>query len=257
MQISRRGRKEVMEKTGDPRYQPPYPQGFYPFWPGHAIKGGVVVLLTIGLIVLLAYLFRVPTDFNTVLPDDGMYIPGPEWYFLFFLQPFWYLVGGLASWRFIGTLIIPILIITLFLLVPFLFKGNVMVRLEGGLPPSETTPQKAWLGRVKDNLLPRLYLAMPAIVIFILVGLGVYFSGYPAKSYGCIACHNPNAGVRHALPPMDVADYYKGARQMQIEVGRYRASKVEAGGGRATGEVETYKDANWQLRHIYEPTFTW
>ncbi|MBI5286482.1 MAG: hypothetical protein HY878_02690, partial [Deltaproteobacteria bacterium] len=64
-----------MEKTTDPRYQPPYPQGFYPLWPGHAIKGGMVVLLTIGLIIFLAYWWRVPVDFNYVQPDDGMYIP--------------------------------------------------------------------------------------------------------------------------------------------------------------------------------------
>ncbi|MBI5286866.1 MAG: hypothetical protein HY878_04650, partial [Deltaproteobacteria bacterium] len=210
----------------------------YPLWPGHAIKGGMVVLLTIGLIIFLAYWWRVPVDFNYVQPDDGMYIPGPEWYMLFFLQPFWYLKGGLSSWRFIGTFVIPVVVFILLLAVPFLFNGKPDIERRG--------------------LISRILLALPALAISSLVGLGIFFSGSPAKLYGCIACHNPTAGVRHALPPMDVMDYYKGAREMQIKVGRYRASKIGAGGGQMQKqEVETYKDANWNLRHIYEPTFTW
>jgi hypothetical protein len=56
-------------------------------------------------------------------------------------------------------------------------------------------------------------------------------------------------GVRQALPPADMAEYYRESRQSQIEVGRYRAG--------STSDAESYKDANWQLRHYYEPTMTW
>ncbi len=57
-------------------------------------------------------------------------------------------------------------------------------------------------------------------------------------------------GVRQALPPADMGEYYRVERQRQINVGRYRA-------GDTSGDVGGYKDANWQLRHFYEPTMTW
>ena len=221
-------------KSVDTRYSPPYPQSFHRFWPKHVIKASAVVILFVSLIVFLAYMYRLPTDIMDYppLPDDGMYIPGPEWTYLFFLQPFWYLKDDLAKWRFIGTLIIPLTFIILITLVPFIFKKK---RLSG--------------------IVWRVLAFLP----FLLIGAGIVYSGDPAKLHGCPSCHSPRQGVRQALPPMDVAEYYKTNRASQIEVGKYRASKVESEsvGGDVRGEVETYKDANWQLRHIYEPTFTW
>jgi GH25 family lysozyme M1 (1,4-beta-N-acetylmuramidase) len=55
-------------------------------------------------------------------------------------------------------------------------------------------------------------------------------------------------GVRQALPPTNLGKYYREAREQQIKVGRYRVG---------SGAAESYKDANWQLRHFYEPTMTW
>jgi len=226
---------EDISKSVDPKYAPPYPQNFHTFWPKHAIKAGTVVLIVVSLIVLLAYNYRLPTDpmNNPTLPDDGMYIPGPEWTYLFFFQPFWYLKDNLAQWRFVGTLIIPLVFIIFIVAIPFIFRKK---RLSG--------------------IIWRVIAFLP----FILIGAGIIYSGYPAKLHGCPTCHSPEQGVRQAYPPMNVAEFYKVDRASQIEVGKYRASKVEAeeaGGGDVRGEVETYKDANWQLRHIYEPTFTW
>ncbi len=63
----------------DPKYDPPYPQSFYPFWPKHAIKASILVALWFLVALLLAYYFRVPTDPNMPpLPDDGANIPAPE-----------------------------------------------------------------------------------------------------------------------------------------------------------------------------------
>ena len=99
---------------------------------------------------------------------------------------------------------------------------------------------------------------LPPAIVFAAIMLGIVSSGYHAKLYGCTACHNIQAGVRHDLPPMDVLGYYKGLKQVQIKVGKYRASKSGTKGESVIGrEVETYKDANWHMRHIYEPTFTW
>lgn len=223
-------------KNKDPRYAPPYPQNFHKFWPRHVVKAGIVVSVIIAIIVFLAYWYRLPSDYNTVFPDDGMYIPGPEWFYLFLFQPFWYLKGGLAAWQFIGTFVMPILIIVLVISIPFIFKKRKPV----------------------SGLASKIMGILPPAFVFAAVMLGITFSGYHAKLYGCISCHNSQAGVRHNLPPMDVLDYYKTNRQRQIEVGKYRASKSGTEGESVIGqEIETYKDANWHMRHLYEPTFTW
>jgi len=220
----------------DPRYAPPYPQSFHEFWPRHAIQAGAIVIGIIVLIAGLAYFYRVPFDYSNVFPDDGMYIPGPEWYYLFFLQPFWYLKGGLAKWQFIPTAVIPAFVVIFIVLVPFVFKRR--------------NPLSGFVSRL-------LILLPPLAVYFIVMG-GIVLSGYQSKLHGCLACHNPTTGVRQNRPPMDVAAFYKLDRQRQIAVGKYRASKTGTEGESVIGqEVETYKDANWQMRHIYEPTFTW
>ena len=220
----------------DPRYAPPYPQSFHEFWPRHAIQAGAIVIGIIVLIAGLAYFYRVPFDYSNVFPDDGMYIPGPEWYYLFFLQPFWYLKGDLAKWQFIPTAVIPAFVVIFIVLVPFVFKRR--------------NPLSGFVSRL-------LILLPPLAVYFIVMG-GIVLSGYQSKLHGCLACHNPTTGVRQNRPPMDVAAFYKLDRQRQIAVGKYRASKTGTEGESVIGqEVETYKDANCQLRHIYEPTFTW
>jgi hypothetical protein len=47
-----------------------------------------------------------------------------------------------------------------------------------------------------------------------------------------------------------MAGFYREGRQRQIQVGKYRV-------GSAGGAAQSYKDANWQLRHYYEPAMTW
>jgi hypothetical protein len=97
---------------------------------------------------------------------------------------------------------------------------------------------------------------------FVLAG-AIYKGGHEAKVLGCDSCHNPAMGPRQAIPPLDVSKYYFTDRARQIGVGKYRAGKLstEAEGGKldigGAGEAGGYKDADWQMRHMYEPTFTW
>ena len=81
----------------------------------------------------------------------------------------------------------------------------------------------------------------------------VVVSGSPAKTLGCPSCHNPMMGVRQALPPARMGEYYQNERQRQVNLGGYNIGS-EKSEGQAGG---SYKDANWQLRHFYEPTMTW
>lgn len=221
--------KEIIQ---DPKYDPPYPQNFYRFWPRHALKVWFVVAITFGIIVLSAYYFRVPTDPNMPpLPDEGAYIPAPDWYLLFVYQPFWYLTGEKASLLPLGTFWLPLAIGSFLVLVPFLFGRK-------------KTPgyRMALYGKIAVGLF--------ALTVWGIGMAGVVGSGYPAKTTGCLSCHNFMMGIRQALPPADIGKYYREVRKHQIEVGKYKI-------GDSAGVGQSYKDANWQLRHFYEPTMTW
>lgn len=221
--------KEIIR---DPKYDPPYPQDFYRFWPRHAVKSSIAAIATLALIVTLSVYFTVPTDINmSPLPDEGIYVPAPEWYLFLLFQPFWYLIGELAPMLELGTFWIPFAIGVALIAAPFVLGRN----------KAPSTPM-AVTGKIVA--------AVVAVAIWGLGMAGVVGSGYPAKTTGCMSCHNKMMGVRMALPPTDIGKYYREAREQQIKVGKYRI-------GSTTGVGMSYKDANWQLRHFYEPTMTW
>jgi hypothetical protein len=102
----------------------------------------------------------------------------------------------------------------------------------------------------------------PVLIVAVFLAFITFKSGYQAKILGCDACHNTSMGIRMYLPPVNVVEYYKVDRARQIKSGKYKAGKVvsydEITGKKIVEHgVESYKDANWQMRHMYEPTFTW
>ncbi|MBT4493860.1 MAG: hypothetical protein HOC70_11505 [Gammaproteobacteria bacterium] len=215
----------------EPKYDPPYPQEFYAFWPGHVLRAFILLVVIYAAVFVLAALYRVPMDPNMPpMPDEGVNIPAPEWYLFLFFQPFWYLTGEDAKWMSLGTFWAPFAILIALFLVPVFF-GKKKVR----------QPMAGWQKAI---------FALVAAGIWGVSGLAVVGSGYPAKTTGCSSCHNPMMGVRQALPPVTMGEYYKVERQRQIELGGYRIGDTSGYGG-------SYKDANWQLRHFYEPTMTW
>jgi quinol-cytochrome oxidoreductase complex cytochrome b subunit len=216
----------------DPKYAPPYPQAFYPFWPKHAIRASVLILILFLVVFLLACYYRVPTDPNMPpLPDDGANIPAPEWYLLFLFQPFWHLVGNSPKLLSVGTFWLPLLALIFLFVVPVVFKR----RKQTG---------------VRISTAKKVILATSLWIIWGAFMAGVVGAGHHAKTTGCASCHNPMMGVRQALPPADMAEFYRVERARQIAVGKYRVGDENAIGA-------SYKDANWQLRHFYEPTMTW
>jgi hypothetical protein len=219
----------------EPKYAPPYPQSFYAFWPKHAMKAGALISAIFAALLLLAILIQVPMDPSMPpLPDEGMYVPSPEWYLFLLFQPFWYLTGDSVKWLPLWTFWLPLLALA------FLFAVPVIFRKRAGDQPRLS-------GSAKVKLMAIVGLAW---VVFMGSVVG---SGAPAKTLGCPSCHNPSMGVRQALPPADVGEYYRNARQKQVEVGRYNIGSEGHGGA----EGGSYKDANWQLKHFYEPTMTW
>lgn len=216
----------------DAKYASPYPQAFHRFWPRHAIKAGLVVVVFVTALVLLAQHYPVPTDPNMPpMPDEGATIPAPEWYLFLLFQPFWYLTGDQVWLRPVGTFWLPLLFVVGLLAIPFLFGRQ---RASGA----------------RSKLLKRLLIGLVGWVVWSAGMAAVGGSGYPAKTTGCTSCHNPMMGVRQALPPANMGKFYREARQQQIDVGKYRI-------GDTMGMGDSYKDANWQLRHFYEPTMTW
>jgi len=221
------------EISHEPKYDLPYPQAFYSFWPKHAIKATVAVVVLWSVLFSLAYYYPVPTDpAMPPMPDDGMNIPAPEWYLFLIFRPFWYLVGENTKWLPIGTFWLPLIVISFLFLVPKIFN--------------KPTPIGARIGLGKKVLLALILWGVWATVISSIV-----VSGRHAKSIGCPSCHNPMMGVRQALPPADIVQFYNVERARQIEVGKYRIGEADRD---AAG---SYKDANWQLRHFYEPGMTW
>ena len=214
----------------DDKYDAPYPQEFHRFYPKHAFKAGISVVITFVLIVVLSIAYRVPTNHDMPpLPDHGVSVPGPEWYLLAVFEPFWQFGAEDAALRQIGTFWLPLGVLLFLLAVPFLFG------------------RKRWSEQPRVAKRTRLIRAGGTAALWLILILAVVGRGYDAKTTSCISCHTPMAGARIALPPADMAKHYREVREMEIALGRNRPGE----------ESEAYKDANWHLRHFQEPTENW
>ena len=90
-----------------------------PFFPYHALKDTIAMAAVFALLLTFAMSFRVPLD-AVADPSDATYIPRPEWYFLSLFQLLKYFPGPLEP---IATVVIPGLIVSGLLLLPFLDRG--------------------------------------------------------------------------------------------------------------------------------------
>lgn len=74
-----------------------------------------------------------------------------------------------------------------------------------------------------------------------------------SRNYASLGFPATRMGARQALPSSKVGEFYCINRQQQVEVGRYNIGSK----GHNGTEGGSYKEANWQLKHFYEPTMTW
>lgn len=225
------------------------------WWPNYLLILSLIMAALVAVMVFLSIKFPVPylAPTEVPMPDEGEGIPGPEWIFLLFWQGFWYLSGSLKKYL-VWMPLIPVFLLLFFIFLPAMHNipFNRIPGLKGLMEKAHG---------LKGFIRGVVY-AFPAIVFGLVILVSVYKTGHQAKVLGCDSCHNFSMGPRMATPPVNVAKYYAMERAMQIGVGKYRAGKISAesgsGGGSAEqGEVQGYKDANWQMRHMYEPTFTW
>lgn len=220
----------------DEKYAPPYPQEFDRFWPKHSLKAGISVVITLALLVGLAIVFQVPTDHDMPpLPNHGMNIPAPEWYLLFLFEPFWQFTGESAIWLQVGTFWIPLAVILFLLFIPFILG------------------RKPWNSQSRMAKGSKIALALGAFAVWLVMTTAVVGGGHGAKTTSCISCHTPMVGNQIGLPPADMAKYYREVREIERILGRNRLGEE----GEKSGNSESFKDANWQLRHFREPTENW
>ena len=207
----------------DQKYAPPYPQEFDRFWPKHSLKAGLAVIITLGLLVCLSLVFQVPTNHSTPpLPNHGMNVPAPEWYLLFLFEPFWQFTGESATWRQVGTFWLPLAIILFLFSIPFVLG------------------RKAWDSQSRMAQGSKIALALGAFVVWLVMTTAVVGGGHGAKTTSCISCHTPMAGTQIALPPADMAKYYREVREMEKILGRNRLGED----GVEEKNHESFKDAN-------------
>ena len=225
------------------------------WWPNYLLKLFVLMVIVIVFISWMATLYPVPdkAPLEIPFPDHGENIPGPEWIFTLFWTPFWYLKGRLKKYLFIMPLI-PILLALFLIFLPYFHKLPI-----NRIPGLKKVLKKA--RSMESGFLKSFIYGIPAITTAVILGIGIVQSGHQAKVLGCDSCHNPAMGHRMAIPPVDVFKYYSVDRARQIKSAKYRAGKSTSATNKEEwydeGEAEGYKDANWQMRHMYEPTFTW
>ena len=87
-----------------------------PFYPYQALKDTLAMAGTFAVLLTLAMTVRVPLD-SIADPSDAGYVPRPEWYFLSLFQLLKYFPGPLEP---IATIVIPGVVFTALLLLPFL-----------------------------------------------------------------------------------------------------------------------------------------
>jgi len=89
------------------------------FYPDYLFEITVVIFLTLEILVSLALLH--PTGLGKIINFTVPYQPKPEWYFLWLYQLVKYFHGHFIC---IGTVVIPLIWISLLLFLPWIDKGK-------------------------------------------------------------------------------------------------------------------------------------
>jgi mono/diheme cytochrome c family protein len=116
--------KEETKKKINAKYERELNNSSERFWPDSIYKDVIVALGLFVLLIVLATFVGVH-DTPKADPSDTSYVPRPEWYFLFLFK-FLALYGQipvLGKIEFIATVIIPIIVIGVLTLLPFIEKS--------------------------------------------------------------------------------------------------------------------------------------
>lgn len=157
------------------------------FWPDIIYKDLVISIALFIILVILATWIGVSQE-PKADPSDSAYIPRPEWYFLFLFQMLKYFPGSL-EW--VGTTIIPIIVILALFLLPFFDRNprrywkarpwaiSIMSVMVVGIVTLTilavvTTPPQEVTGTIAETI--------PAQIL----------AGQDLYSVNCTECHGPD-----------------------------------------------------------------
>ncbi len=150
-------------------------------------------------VAALAVTIPMPTEDPDVIPMplEGANIPTAEWYFLFLLRPFLDFEKAVAP--FFG-IYLPLALLVVLIVLPYLFKGRNKVRPEGGS-----------LSRSMARLMKKKMVgaAVSVLVVFFVAGAAfgvLYAETHESPTLGCNSCHNISMGVRMGIPPKAFKD---------------------------------------------------
>jgi cytochrome b6-f complex subunit 4 len=89
------------------------------FYPDYLIDILLVIFLMVELVLTLSLIY--PPDIGRQIDFSTPFSPKPEWYFLWLYQLIRYFPG---KWIIIGTMVIPLVIILVFIFIPLIDRGR-------------------------------------------------------------------------------------------------------------------------------------
>lgn len=89
------------------------------FYPDYLAEIIVAVVICLQLLLILSLMF--PASVGRQIDFTTPFKPMPEWYFLWLYKLVWYFPGNTA---FIGAVIIPVLLVILLLMIPYIDRGR-------------------------------------------------------------------------------------------------------------------------------------
>ena len=145
----------------------------------------------IAVIMALSLFYQIPSEAPEVIPFpmDGQYIPAPEWYFVTFLMPYWYVYP--RNWS-IYLFWIPFVFMAVLFMLPYLNKRRSKTRLK------TISGKRLKLMRIS-------YVGIGAIVGSLLI-VGLLWGSVKSPWMGCDSCHNTAMGDRMGIPPVTYKD---------------------------------------------------
>ena len=101
-------------------WKPKKPEKTGSFWPDQTFKDLLVVAVIMMALICLSAFVRAPIS-GPADPLDNSYTPKPEWNFLFLYEA---LKAFKGSWEWMGTVVIPALLVLLLFAVPFIDRNE-------------------------------------------------------------------------------------------------------------------------------------
>jgi quinol-cytochrome oxidoreductase complex cytochrome b subunit len=92
----------------------------YRFYPEHLWRASLVFLIAFGVLLLLSIFAHIPREEMAGTPKAD-YLPRPEWYYMWLFQLLT-LFPGKFEW--VGSLVIPVFLLALLFLLPFIQRGG-------------------------------------------------------------------------------------------------------------------------------------